>query len=293
MLHTQQRVPEFANANQADHVNLKNNPLSKWPHNLMKELAMKTAFMVVATLAMLMAHADAQEGGRGGFNPDQMIDRMFESDKNSDGKLAKDEVSGRMAAAFDRMDANEDGFVTKDEARSMMSGLQGGGGAAGRGGPGGQGGGPGGGRGGPGGQGGGPGGGRGGPGGPGGGRGGPGGQGGGPGGGRGGGASRIMAMMPIIIILDIDKDGEISADEIKVAAKSLKKLDKNNDGKISMEEMSPDFSQMMGRGGDGGRGGGPGGGRGGAGGRGGGPGGPGGSGRPQRPSFEDDDNDKK
>ena len=91
-------------------------------------------------------------------------------------------------------------------------------------------------------------------------------------------------MMPIIIILDIDKDGEISADEIKVAAKSLKKLDKNNDGKISMEEMSPDFSQMMGRGG------GPGGGRGGPGGRG---GGPGGNGRPQRPSFDDEDNDKK
>ena len=253
---------------------------------------MKTTLIALVALLMIASYAEAQEGGRGAFNPEQMIDRMFENDKNSDGKLSKDEVSGRMSAFFERLDANEDGFVTKDEAQSMMS--AGGGSRGGRGGPGG---GPEGGRGGQGG----------GRGGPEGGRGGRGGQGGGPGqpGGRGGrGPAQLMAMMPIIIALDLDKNGEISAEEIKVAAKSLKKLDKNQDGKISIDEMTPDFSQMMGReggrggpggrggqgGGPGGRGGGQGGGPGGRGGQGGGPGGRDGGGRPKRPEFGDDGN---
>ena len=276
--------------------------------NTQKGLSMKTTLIALATLLMIASHAESQEGGRGAFNPEQMIERMFENDKNSDGKLSKDEVSGRMSVFFERLDANEDGFVTKDEAQSMMS--AGGGGRGGQGGGpgsrGGQGGGPEGGPGGRGGQGGGPGGrggqggGPGGRGGPEGGRGGRGGQGGGPGepGGRGGrGPAQLMAMMPIIIVLDLDKNGEISAEEIKVAAKSLKKLDKNQDGKISIDEMTPDFSQMMGgRGGPGGRGGqggGPEGGRGGPGGRGGqggGPGGRDGGSRPKRPEFGDDGN---
>ena len=243
---------------------------------------MKTTLMVTAISIMLISQAEAQEGGRGGFDPEQMIDQMFENDKNSDGKLSSDEVSGRMAVFFKRLDTNQDGFVTKEEAQTMMAGGRGGQGGRGGGpggGQGGQGGGPGGQGGGPGGQGGGQGGGAGGRGGgPGGGA---GGRGGGPGGGPGGrggagGASRMIAMLPVMIVLDIDKNGEISAEEIKVAAKSLKKLDKNNDGKISMEEMMPDPSQM-GRGGAGGPGG-----------QGGGPGGPGGregGSRPKRPDF--------
>lgn len=44
---------------------------------------------------------------------------------------------------------------------------------------------------------------------------------------------------PIIAALDLDKNGEIDADEIAKASDSLKKLDKNNDGKINREELRP------------------------------------------------------
>jgi len=75
----------------------------------------------------------------------------------------------------------------------------------------------------------------------------------------------MMARLPIMIALDADQDGEISSKEIDLAVVSLKKLDKNGDGKITMDEMMPNFE------GPGGFGGGPGG-------FGGGPGGPGGFG---------------
>jgi len=261
---------------------------------------MKTTLMATAILIMMISQAEAQEGGRGGFNPEQMIERMFENDKNSDGKLSSDEVTGRMSTFFERLDANEDGFVTREEVQTMMAGGRGGPG----GGQGGRGGGPGGGQGGRGGGPGGPGGGfgggqggrGGGPGGPGGGfGGGQGGRGGGPGGRGGeGGMSRMLTMIPVIIVLDQDMNGEISAAEIKAASESLKKLDVNKDGKITLEEMAPDFSRMGrggegGRGGPGGRGGGFGGGPAGPGvGQGGGPGGRGENGRPKRPDFGGD-----
>jgi len=46
---------------------------------------------------------------------------------------------------------------------------------------------------------------------------------------------------PLMTALDADKDGEISADEIKNASDALKQLDKNNDGKVSGEEARPRF----------------------------------------------------
>ena len=72
-------------------------------------------------------------GGRGGMNSQQMVQRMFQNDKNSDGKLSRDEVSGRLLQFFDRMDADQDGFVTREEAQARMSAGRGG---QGRGGPG-------------------------------------------------------------------------------------------------------------------------------------------------------------
>lgn len=105
---------------------------------------------------------------------------------------------------------------------------------------------------------------RGGPGGPG--RGGPDGPGRGgpegPGGFRGGPPPEmLMRMVPVLAALDADKDGTISKAEIENATAALKKLDKNNDGDLTEDEMRPDFAAMGGRGGFGGRGG-PGGGRG-------------------------------
>lgn len=46
---------------------------------------------------------------------------------------------------------------------------------------------------------------------------------------------------PVLRALDENKDGELSADEIKNAAAALKALDKNSDGKLSAEELRPSF----------------------------------------------------
>jgi len=81
---------------------------------------------------------------------------------------------------------------------------------------------------------------------------------------------------PLMIALDTDKDGELSATEIENAAAALKSLDADGDGKLGREELRPKFP---GRGG-------PGGadrpGRGGGADRPGRPGGPGGADRPGR-----------
>lgn len=61
----------------------------------------------------------------------------------------------------------------------------------------------------------------------------PGGQGGQRGPGPGGPRSQLMEA------LDTDKDGTLSADELKNATTSLAKLDKNNDGKLTQEEIRP------------------------------------------------------
>ena len=71
---------------------------------------------------------------------------------------------------------------------------------------------------------------------------------GGRGGGFGGFGGRGGFPNPIMAALDADQDGELSASEIKNAAKALAKLDKNNDGKIARDEIMPDF---RGRGGQG------------------------------------------
>lgn len=62
---------------------------------------------------------------------------------------------------------------------------------------------------------------------------------------------------PVVEALDLNHDGTIDADEIAKASESLKKLDKNSDGKLTPDEFRPQRPQ----GGDGfgpGRRGGPG-----------------------------------
>jgi len=46
---------------------------------------------------------------------------------------------------------------------------------------------------------------------------------------------------PLILALDADKDREISAEEIANASEALKTLDKNGDGKLTREELRPNF----------------------------------------------------
>ena len=70
------------------------------------------------------------------------------------------------------------------------------------------------------------------------------GRGGGPGAPPGG----FMRMLPVMVALDANDDGEISADEIKNASKVLLTLDKNKDGKLTEDEIRPEFGSRGGRG---------------------------------------------
>ena len=54
--------------------------------------------------------------------------------------------------------------------------------------------------------------------------------------------------MPLMLALDADQDGSISATELEDASKALAKLDKDGDGALSPEELRPDFSDMAGEG---------------------------------------------
>jgi hypothetical protein len=54
-----------------------------------------------------------------------------------------------------------------------------------------------------------------------------------------GGRGRPQGPPPLIAVLDADRDREISAEEIAGAPESLKKLDKNGDGKLDMQELRP------------------------------------------------------
>lgn len=57
--------------------------------------------------------------------------------------------------------------------------------------------------------------------------------------GPGGGGPSVMQNDPVLSTLDADHDKEISADELAAAATALNQLDKNQDGKISEDEVSP------------------------------------------------------
>jgi outer membrane protein assembly factor BamB len=82
-------------------------------------------------------------------------------------------------------------------------------------------------------------------------------------------AFSVMRFMKANAALDADESGEISAAELKDAAAALKKLDGNNDGKLTEDEVRPQFGGPGAPGGQGGSGGQGGRGRGGFGGFGG------------------------
>ncbi|QDU05286.1 transaldolase/EF-hand domain-containing protein [Gimesia chilikensis] len=65
-----------------------------------------------------------------------------------------------------------------------------------------------------------------------------------------GGRGNFMMMLPIFVVLDVNKDGEISKEEMENATAALKKLDKDKDGKLSQEELRPDFGNFGRRDGD-------------------------------------------
>lgn len=53
------------------------------------------------------------------------------------------------------------------------------------------------------------------------------------------GAGRPRPMDPVMLALDADKDGALSASEIAGAARSLLALDANKDGKLTRDELRP------------------------------------------------------
>ncbi len=55
----------------------------------------------------------------------------------------------------------------------------------------------------------------------------------------------MMRMLPVMAALDADQNGEISSDEIAKATQALKALDKNSDGKLTIEEIRPKMDGMM------------------------------------------------
>lgn len=65
----------------------------------------------------------------------------------------------------------------------------------------------------------------------------------------GGGPEGRRPVPPLVAALDTNRDGVIDADEMAKAAESLKKLDKNNDGKLTMEELRPQGGPRDGEGG--------------------------------------------
>jgi outer membrane protein assembly factor BamB len=61
---------------------------------------------------------------------------------------------------------------------------------------------------------------------------------------RGPGPNRMpspMRFMPALVALDADKSGDVSADEMKNASTVLAALDKNGDGKLKEDELTPQF----------------------------------------------------
>ncbi|MGY8687262.1 MAG: hypothetical protein ACKVHP_05925 [Verrucomicrobiales bacterium] len=58
---------------------------------------------------------------------------------------------------------------------------------------------------------------------------------------RGGRGVDRMKMIPIFVALDTDKDGVLSENEIQNATAALLTLDKDNDKKLSAEEIAPAF----------------------------------------------------
>ena len=58
---------------------------------------------------------------------------------------------------------------------------------------------------------------------------------------RRGGGRDMLRMLPVMTALDADGDGVLSAAEINNASAVLRKLDKNGDGKLTEDELRPNF----------------------------------------------------
>ena len=62
---------------------------------------------------------DKSAAGGGGFKPPTVADIM-KQDKDSDGKISKDEASDRQKDRWDQNDTDGDGFISRAEAKAMV-----------------------------------------------------------------------------------------------------------------------------------------------------------------------------
>ena len=188
---------------------------------------MKRFSLAAFALAMIVASvATAQPPGpdsreergrerRGPGGGPSIVERMMAFDKDEDGQISKEEAPERLQSMFSRADSNEDGFLSREEVTAEIGGRQGAETDARPGPPEGR----------------------------------PGNRGGfregmrpeSGRGGFGGGAPRgpggFGSPLAVIAALDVDGNGEISAQEIDLAVVSLRKLDRNKDGKLDRSEM--------------------------------------------------------
>lgn len=80
---------------------------------------MKKITMIIAGIAVLSAPVAVYASSEKKDYHQDKIERIFEKkDANKDGKLAKEELSGRWSTKFEKLDENKDGFITQAEAKS-------------------------------------------------------------------------------------------------------------------------------------------------------------------------------
>lgn len=66
-----------------------------------------------------------------------------------------------------------------------------------------------------------------------------------PGAGPGSSMSEMMRRMPVMMTLDLDGDGTLSAEELEQAPTRLRRLDSNGDGDLTRDELRPSTSRRM------------------------------------------------
>lgn len=57
-------------------------------------------------------------------NDSDFVTRLFQNDKNKDGKITKDELPESMRSMFERMDTNQDGAIDRKEAEAFSERLK-------------------------------------------------------------------------------------------------------------------------------------------------------------------------
>lgn len=80
-----------------------------------KTLKLSIYFGVIALLTSCQVKAQQQDRNSERKQPPSFQELIEMMDENEDGKLAKNEVKGRLKDDFDKIDLNEDGFISEEE----------------------------------------------------------------------------------------------------------------------------------------------------------------------------------